>query len=532
VLLTIWFENADHGIAAGAFGFAMSTHDGGRTWKEFTPGAGDDRDRHLNAVFAAPGGPVFIAAEAGTVFRSSDGGASWRRCGFLRRFAVGRHGLKGGGVACPRHARARAELRGSGKTWIDVPTGTDKSWTGGLQLADGTIVLVGLGARSRPAQMTRTFRTTIRPERQTLSAVTIGPPASSWSRASPASAPTRSPPRDGRPPTLTIYPLAPSSTHRRHDMDMTTRHLISDAANAFLAAPKRMLIGADWVDAADGAQLDVRNPATGEVFAQVPAGKAADVDRAVRAARTAFEEGPWPAMSPVQRERLLLALADKVEANAQELAELESLDNGKSVMLARHVDMAMAVDFLRYMAGWATKIEGATHDVSVPFIPQAKFFAWTRREPIGVVGAIIPWNFPLLMAAWKIGPALAAGCTVVQARGRDAALRCAWASSSRPASHQRRQHREARQDRRRGLTTDVAKIAFTGRPRSATRPARGDRERPRVSAGSATVAGIVLDGTDPAQAAVGAAQASSSTRARSAPPDRACTSRRNCSTRS
>ena len=196
-------------------------------------------------------------------------------------------------------------------------------------------------------------------------------------------------------------------------MDMTTRHLISDAANAFLAAPKRMLIGADWVDAADGAQLDVRNPATGEVFAQVPAGMAADVDRAVRAARAAFEEGPWPAMSPVQRERLLLALADKVEANAQELAELESLDNGKSVMLARHVDMAMAVDFLRYMAGWATKIEGATHDVSVPFIPQAKFFAWTRREPVGVVGAIIPWNFPLLMAAWKIGPALAAGCTVV-----------------------------------------------------------------------------------------------------------------------
>ncbi len=196
-------------------------------------------------------------------------------------------------------------------------------------------------------------------------------------------------------------------------MEMETRQLVSEATTAFLAAPKRMLIGADWVDAADGTRLDVRNPATGEVFATVPAGGAVDVDRAVRAARAAFDSGAWSGLSPAGRERLLLKLADLIEANAQQLAELEALDNGKSVMLARHVDMAMAVDFLRYMAGWATKIEGTTHDVSVPFMPQAKFFAFTRREPVGVVGAIIPWNFPLLMAAWKIGPALAAGCTVV-----------------------------------------------------------------------------------------------------------------------
>jgi phenylacetaldehyde dehydrogenase len=106
-------------------------------------------------------------------------------------------------------------------------------------------------------------------------------------------------------------------------------------------------------------------------------------------------------------------LADLVESNAQNLAEIESIDNGKSVMVARYVDVALAADFFRYMAGWATKIEGSTNDVSVPFAPDSKFVAFTRKEPIGVVGAIIAWNFPLLLAAWKLGPALATGCTVV-----------------------------------------------------------------------------------------------------------------------
>ncbi len=196
-------------------------------------------------------------------------------------------------------------------------------------------------------------------------------------------------------------------------MDMNTRKLLSEATNRFLDAPKRILIGGQWVDAQEDGTLDVHDPATGEIFAKVPAGTASDVDRAVSAARRAFEDGEWPQMRPAQRERLLLRLADLVEREARSLAEIESLDNGKSVVLAQHVDMAMAVDFLRYMAGWATKIEGSTHDVSIPFIPQAKYFAFTRKEPVGVVGAIIPWNFPLLMAAWKIGPALAAGCTVV-----------------------------------------------------------------------------------------------------------------------
>jgi phenylacetaldehyde dehydrogenase len=296
---------------------------------------------------------------------------------------------------------------------------------------------------------------------------------------------------------------------------MNTRQLVSEATNTFLAAPKKMLIGANWVDAADGARLEVQNPATGEVFAHVPAGAAADVDHAVRAARSAFEAPEWSGMLPAQRERLLLRLADLVETHAQQLAEIETLDNGKSVILARHVDMAMAVDFLRYMAGWATKIEGSTHDVSVPFIPQAKFFAYTRKEPVGVVGAIIPWNFPLLMAAWKIGPALAAGCTVVLKPAEEtplSALRLGElileagipagvvnivtgygpTAGAALAAH-----------------PGVNKIAFTGSTEVGKHVQRAAIENmTRVSlelGGKSPV--IVLDDADPAQAAAGAAQA-------------------------
>ena len=298
-------------------------------------------------------------------------------------------------------------------------------------------------------------------------------------------------------------------------MEMDTRHLVSEAASAFVAASKKTLIGDAWLDAASGETLDVRNPANGEVIARVPAGDAADVDRAVGAARTAFEEGPWPATSPAQRERLLLALADKVEANAQQLAEIESLDNGKSVMLARHVDMAMAVDFLRYMAGWATKIEGTTHDVSVPFMPQAKFFAWTRKEPVGVVGAIIPWNFPLLMAAWKVGPALAAGCTVVLKPAEETPLTAlrfgelvleagippgvvnvvtglGEKAGAALVSH-----------------PGVDKIAFTGSTavgKLVQREAVENMTRVSLELGGKSPV-IVLDDYDPAQAAAGAAQA-------------------------
>ena len=196
-------------------------------------------------------------------------------------------------------------------------------------------------------------------------------------------------------------------------MQLYPEHPMNEGTRAFLSRAGRMLIGADWVDARSGETLPVTDPASGEAFCRVPSADAADIDRAVSAARHAFEHGEWSKMRPVDRERLLLRLADLLEANAQELAEIEALDNGKPVTMARHVDVALSIDFLRYMAGWATKIEGSTMEVSVPLVRDREFFGFTRREAVGVVGAIIPWNFPLLMAAWKVGPALATGCTMV-----------------------------------------------------------------------------------------------------------------------
>ncbi|NMF99536.1 aldehyde dehydrogenase family protein [Aromatoleum toluolicum] len=175
----------------------------------------------------------------------------------------------------------------------------------------------------------------------------------------------------------------------------------------------RMLVGGLWVDSGSGRTLDVINPATEEVISRVPAGDAKDVDLAVQAASCAFESGSWPKMTPMDRERLLLRLADLVEQNAQAMAEIESIDNGKPATIAKAVDVTLSIAFLRYMAGWATKIEGSTVDVSVPFVPGGSFNAYTRREPVGVVAAIVAWNFPLMLACWKLGPALATGCTVV-----------------------------------------------------------------------------------------------------------------------
>jgi phenylacetaldehyde dehydrogenase len=176
------------------------------------------------------------------------------------------------------------------------------------------------------------------------------------------------------------------------------------------------------VDALDGAQRRVIDPATGEVIASVAEGGAADIDRAVAAARRAFDDGPWSALKPVARERLLLRLADLLERDADILAELEVLDNGKTFGMARYGDLAIAIDSTRYMAGWATKIEGSTITPSFSYIPGADFTSQVVRRPVGVVGAIIPWNFPLVMAIWKIAPALAAGCTVVLKPAEDTPL--------------------------------------------------------------------------------------------------------------
>jgi phenylacetaldehyde dehydrogenase len=178
-------------------------------------------------------------------------------------------------------------------------------------------------------------------------------------------------------------------------------------AQKFLSRDKQLFIDGEFVDAVSGKTFPVFNPATGEILAKVAEGDAADVDLAVKAARRAFESGPWRSMSPAERARLIYKLADKLEERLEDLALLESLDNGKPLAVARVADVPMSVENLRYMAGWATKIVGQ----SIP-IP-GEFHAYTRREPIGVVGQIIPWNFPLLMLAWKIGPALAAGCTIV-----------------------------------------------------------------------------------------------------------------------
>jgi phenylacetaldehyde dehydrogenase len=174
-----------------------------------------------------------------------------------------------------------------------------------------------------------------------------------------------------------------------------------------------MLIDGEWVEARHGRTLEVYDPALGEIIDHVPAGDAEDIDAAVAAARRAFEDSDWSRMTASERGRVIWRIGDLILEHADELAEIESLDNGKPVGVARVADVPLAADLFHYMAGFATKITGQTFPVSVPYAPGAQFHAYTLKEPIGVVGQIIPWNFPLLMAAWKLGPALATGCTVV-----------------------------------------------------------------------------------------------------------------------
>ncbi|MFQ5415254.1 MAG: aldehyde dehydrogenase family protein, partial [Phycisphaerae bacterium] len=168
-----------------------------------------------------------------------------------------------------------------------------------------------------------------------------------------------------------------------------------------------MLIDGKWVDSVSGKTFETVNPATGDTICQVAEGDQADVDLAVKAARRAFDSGPWRNMGAAQRGRLMYKLADLIEAHQQDIAALETLDNGKPIRDARAADLPLTVACYRYYAGWADKIHGKV-------VPTAgRFHAYTRHEPVGVVGQIIPWNFPALMQAWKWGPALAAGCTVV-----------------------------------------------------------------------------------------------------------------------
>jgi len=187
---------------------------------------------------------------------------------------------------------------------------------------------------------------------------------------------------------------------------------LAPGVREFLTGTKKLLIGGKWVEARSGRTFATYDPATGEKIADVAHGDAEDVDLAVRAARAAFE-GPWSRMKPNERERLIWKVGDLLTERAEVFGQVESLDNGKSAVIAQVVDTCWSADVFRYYAGWATKIEGSTVNVSMPFAPDAEFHAYTLREAVGVCGQIVPWNFPLLMAAWKIAPALAAGNTVV-----------------------------------------------------------------------------------------------------------------------
>jgi aldehyde dehydrogenase (NAD+) len=196
-------------------------------------------------------------------------------------------------------------------------------------------------------------------------------------------------------------------------MTTVAEYSIMPAVRGFLTGNKNLLIDGKWVGAASGKTFATTDPATGQTLTEVALGQDEDIDRAVRAARRAFDTSPWPAMKPNQRERLLWRIGDILSERAEEFGQLEALDNGKSAGIATAVDVAWAADIFRYYAGLATKIEGSTINVSMPFAPGGEFHAYTLREPVGVCGLIVPWNFPLLMAAFKLAPALAAGNTVI-----------------------------------------------------------------------------------------------------------------------
>ncbi len=182
-----------------------------------------------------------------------------------------------------------------------------------------------------------------------------------------------------------------------------------EVASFLKGQPKKLFIGGRWVDSASGRTFETRDPATGEVLAQVAEANAEDVDRAVAAARKSFDRGTWRELPPAERAKVLWKIGDMIEERAMELAQLETLDNGMPINDAMLFHAPLAAATFRYYAGWVTKLDGATQQVSLP----GKYLSYTLREPVGVVGQIIPWNFPLLMAAWKLAPALACGNSVV-----------------------------------------------------------------------------------------------------------------------
>lgn len=193
-------------------------------------------------------------------------------------------------------------------------------------------------------------------------------------------------------------------------MDMTTNTLVQLNENAakFISKPKKLFIGGKWVESVSGRTFETRNPATGELLTTVAEGGKEDIELAVRAARDAFDKGPWRTMKPYDRSKLMLKFADLLEEHGEELAHLETLDNGAPLNMTKFFS-ASAAENIRYFAGWTTKITGSSIPTSVP----GKTFTYTRKEPVGVCGQIIPWNGPLMMAVWKLSVALATGNTIV-----------------------------------------------------------------------------------------------------------------------
>lgn len=192
---------------------------------------------------------------------------------------------------------------------------------------------------------------------------------------------------------------------------------LAPETKSFLGKDLKILIGANWADPSSDSAIDVINPADETAIGRIADAAAEDVDRAVMAARKAFDEGPWPHMKPGERALLLNRIANAMEANAEQLAQLETLDNGKPIMWAR-ADISAAIGAMRYYAGWADKIQGTTHNINMP----GEHHVYTIKEPVGVAALVVPWNYPLVMAAMKLGPCLAAGCTAVLKPAEDTSL--------------------------------------------------------------------------------------------------------------
>ncbi len=194
-----------------------------------------------------------------------------------------------------------------------------------------------------------------------------------------------------------------------HVSNYLDQYNVTETARRFLSQAQRMYVDGTWVEAETGETMEVYEPSTATLLTHIPSGTVGDVDRAVAAARSAFEDGDWARMTPRDRERIMHRIANLIDDNAQTIAEIETVDNGKAIIGCLDADVGGSVETLHYMAGWPTKIEGAIRSVSTP----GQHFAYTLKEPVGVVGAIVPWNWPFNMAMWKIAAPLAAGCTIV-----------------------------------------------------------------------------------------------------------------------